>query len=104
MITKIMKMIAPMMISPPPTNCPNVSTTLPGEPVVKIRRVEETLSEIRKIVVNSKIVGKFDISRTSLQKIVFIRMINATEILSASITSSIADGIGTMKNTTAARI
>ena len=55
----------PTTIFPPPTNEPNVLTTLPGSPVRRIRRVEDTFREIRKIVVNKSNVGKKDISSTS---------------------------------------
>ena len=99
---RTIKMMAPITRSPPPTNCPNVSTTFPGEPVLRIRRVDETFREIRKIVVNKSRVGKKDISKTSRTNKTFIRTINATEILSASITSNNIEGIGTMKKIIAA--
>ena len=54
---RMIKTIAPMIRSLPPTNWPNVRTTLPGSPLVRIRRVEETFREILKIVVNNRIVG-----------------------------------------------
>ena len=56
------------------------------------------------MVANKSIVGKNDISSTSLTNSVFIMMINATERLTASMTSSIKDGIGIIKNSTAAKI
>ncbi len=101
-ITRMIKIIAPMTRSPPPTKAPNVSTTLPGFPVVRIRRVEETFSEILKIVVNNSNVGKNDISRTSFTNKQLNSTTSAMEMLNASITSSKPLGIGTIKNTTAA--
>ncbi len=50
--------MAPTIRSPPPTNFPNVITTLPEVPVVRISLVEDTFMAILKIVVNSRIVGK----------------------------------------------
>ena len=57
MMIRIMNTIEPMTRSPPPTKLPKVSTTLPGDPVVRISLVDETLSDIRKSVVKSSIVG-----------------------------------------------
>lgn len=91
-----------MIRSFPPTNSPKVRTTLPGSPVFKIRRVEDTFSEIRKIVVNKSKVGKKDISSTSVTNKAFINTINAMAILIVSMTSSKKDGIGTIKNIIAA--
>ena len=93
----------PTTIFPPPTNEPNVLTTLPGSPVRRIRRVEDTFREIRKIVVNKSNVGKKDISSTSRTNNTLNTIIKAIEMLNASITSSNTDGIGTMKKTTAAK-
>ena len=59
---RMMKIMTPMTRSPPPTNSPKVSTTLPALPSLRIRRVDEVFSAIRKIVVNSSIVGKKDLS------------------------------------------
>ena len=97
-----MKIIAPITKLPPPTNSPNVSTTLPGSPVVRINFVEETFNEILKIVVNNSNVGKKDISNTSFTNKTLNKIISAMEMFSASITSSKAAGIGKMKNTIAA--
>ena len=47
----------PITMSPPPTNCPKVATTLPGLPVERIKRVEDTFNAILNIVVNNRIVG-----------------------------------------------
>ena len=58
-------MIAPITRLFPPTKLPKVSTTFPGSPVERISLVDETLSEILKMVVKSNSVGKKDISRTS---------------------------------------
>ena len=55
---KMMKMIAPMIKSPPPTNSPKVFTTLPDVPVFRISLVDETFIAIRNMVVKSRIVGK----------------------------------------------
>ena len=93
--------MAPIIKSPPPTKEPKVDTTFPGFPVVKIRRVEETFNEIRKIVVNKRRVGKNDISSTSFTKRTSNKMIYAKEILIASMTSKSMDGIGMIKNNTA---
>ena len=95
-------MIVPITISPPPTKSPNVRTTFPGSPVFKIRRVDDTFKEIRKIVVNSKSVGKNDISSTSCTNRQLNRMTSAMEILKISSISSKKEGIGTIKNTIAA--
>ena len=92
---RMMKIMTPMTRSPPPTNSPKVSTTLPALPSLRIRRVDEVFSAIRKIVVNSSIVGKKDISRTSLLNIVANRIVSATEILIANKTSRSQEGIGT---------
>ena len=80
--------MAPMIRSPPPTNCPNVSTTLPGSPVERISLVEDTFREIRKIVVNKSNVGKNDISSTSFTNSELNNITSAIEILIASITSN----------------
>ena len=93
---RIMKIITPMTRSPPPTNSPKVSTTLPASPSRKIRRVEDVFSAIRKIVVNRSIVGKKDISSTSLLNIVANNTVSAMEILIASRISRSQEGIGTI--------
>lgn len=72
-----------------------------GFPVDKISTVDETLSEILNIVVNSNSVGKNDISSTSFTKSTLKRMMSAIERLNASITSNRKDGIGMIKNKTA---
>ena len=95
-IIKIINTTTPSTRSPPPTNCPNVATTFPGLPVDKIKRVDDTFNAILKIVVNSKIVGKNDKSKTSFANIVVNRMVNASEMLIASNTSSIVLLIGTI--------
>ena len=91
----------PMIISPPPTKLPKVSTTLPGSPVVRIRRVEDTFREILNSVVNSNNVGKNDISKISCTNSALNRMINAMEMLTISITSNKMLGIGIIKKITA---
>ena len=101
-ISKITKMIVPMTISFPPTNCPNVRTTFPGSPLFKIKRVEDTFSEIRKIVVNNSSVGKNDISSTSCTNRQLNRITSATDILKISNMSNRKEGIGTIKNMIAA--
>ena len=101
---RMMKIMTPMTRSPPPTNSPKVSTTLPALPSLRIRRVDEVFSAIRKIVVNSSIVGKKDISRTSLLNIVANRIVSATEILIANRISSSQEGIGTINMIMAAMI
>ena len=93
--------MVPTTILPPPTKLPNVRTTLPGSPVRRIKRVDETFNEMRKIVVNSNNVGKNDISSTSFTNNTLNRIIKAIAILKASITSNNNDGIGTIKKTTA---
>ena len=100
-IIRIMNTIAPIIKSPPPTNPPNVRTTFPGSPVVKIKRVEETFKEIRNNVVNNSSVGKNDMSKTSWTKSALNNTINAMEILIANMQSNKMEGIGTMKNMTA---
>ena len=103
-INKMMKIMAPTIKSPPPTKEPKVVTTLPGLPVVRIKRVEDTFKEIRKIVVNNRMVGKFDISRISCVYKHRIIITKAIEMLNANIISNIKEGIGTIKNTIAAKI
>ena len=95
--------IAPITRLPPPTKPPKVSTTFPGSPVDKINRVEETFNEIRNMVVNNNSVGKNDISSTSFANNALKRIIIASEILIASMTSNKIEGIGIIKNMTAAR-
>ena len=87
-ITRTIKIMAPTIISLPPTKAPNVATTLPGSPVVRISLVEDTFSAILKIVVNKSRVGKKDISRTSCTNRQLNSTTSAMEIFSASITSS----------------
>ena len=94
-----MNIIIPITRFPPPTNLPNVSTTLPASPFFNISLVEDTLREILKIVVNNSIVGKDAISRTSLAK---SELNSTTIILNASKISSNHEGIEIMKNNTAA--
>ena len=91
-----------MIIFPPPTKFPNVTTTFPGFPVVRISLVELTLREILKIVVNNKSVGKKAISKISFMNMVCNIITSAIEILNANNISKRIEGIGTMKNTTAA--
>ena len=101
---RIIKMITPMTRSPPPTNSPKVSTTLPALPSRRISLVEEVFSAIRKIVVNNSMVGKNDISSTSLLNMVANRTVNAMEILTASNISRSQAGIGTINMIMAAMI
>ena len=96
--------IAPIIKSFPPTNEPNVSTTLPGSPVPSISLVEETFNDILKIVVNKRIVGNAAISNTSFTNNASNKIISAIPMLKASITSNILFGNGIIKNTTAANI
>ena len=56
-ISRIINTIPPTIRSFPPTYCPNVITTFPGFPVVRISFVEDTFSDILNMVVNSSIVG-----------------------------------------------
>ena len=72
--------MAPITRFPPPTNEPNTSTTLPGLPVDRINRVDDTFSEIRKIVVKSNNVGKPDILSISLVNRQLNTIINDIEI------------------------
>ena len=102
-IIRIMNMIIPITRLPPPTNLPNVSTTLPALPFFNISLVEDTLREILKIVVNNSIVGKDAISKTSLANNELKSTTRATIMLIASKISSSHDGIEIMKNKTAAR-
>ena len=92
----IMNTMDPTIRSPPPTNCPKVITTLPEVPVVRISLVEETFMAILKIVVNSRIVGKYDISSTSLINIQANRMVKAMAILNAINTSRTVAGRDTI--------
>ena len=94
--------MAPIMISFPPTKLPKVRTTFPGSPVYRIRRVEDTFSEIRKMVVNKSRVGKKDISSTSFTNRAFINISKAMDMLNVSMISNNIAGIGTIKNIIAA--
>ena len=87
-----MNMMVPMTRLPPPTNLPNVATTLPAYPSLKISFVDETLSDILKIVVNNSIVGNAAISSTSFA---YNELNNIT---------SNHEGIEIIKNKTAASI
>ena len=89
--------MAPITRLPPPTNFPNVSTTLPASPLVRISFVEDTLREILKIVVNNNIVGNDAISSTSFAYNALNNIISATAILSARRISSSHDGIEIIK-------
>jgi len=100
-IRRIMKMIDPMMRSPPPTKLPNVATTFQAYPSRSISLVDEVFIAILNSVVNKRSVGKKLISRTSLQKRAPNIMVIASEILKASNISSITAGIGIMKRTMA---
>jgi hypothetical protein len=88
---------------PPPTKLPNTSTTCPGSPVERISLVDETLSEILKMVVNKSSVGKPDISSVSFAKRQLKTIKRAILILNKIRKSSIHDFIGIMKNITAAK-
>ncbi len=57
MTTRIRKMTSPTTTLPPTTNSPNALTTLPASPVVRIRRVTDTLIARRNIVVSSSRLG-----------------------------------------------
>ena len=50
---RIRKITSPTTTFPPITNSPNACTTWPASPVVRIRRVTETLIARRNIVVSS---------------------------------------------------
>ena len=96
------KTIAPMTRLPPPTNEPNTSTTLPGLPVDRISRVEDTFRDIRNTVVKSSSVGNPDIFSVSLVNRQLNTIINDKEILNKISQSSMVLGIGIIRNTTAA--
>jgi hypothetical protein len=66
--------------------------------------VDETLSDILNSVVNSNIVGKVDILRTSGEKSALNRTIIAIDMLKATSISSSHDGIGIMKNIMIAKV
>ena len=93
---RMMKTIAPMIRSPPPTNSPKVITTFPEVPVFRINLVEDTFIAIRKMVVNKRMVGKYDISSTSLMNMQANRIVKAIAIFNAMNTSSMPAGSGTM--------
>ena len=90
-----------MIRLPPPTKEPKVVTTLPGSPVINIKRVDDIFKEIRKIVVNNSIVGKLDIASVSFAKIQLNKMINAMDRLNVIKISSKTDGIGIIMKITA---
>ena len=89
---------------PPPTNCPNVSTTLPAYPCNKIFLVELTLSDILNSVVIKSNVGNIDIFNASFEKSELKRITSAIPILNKIKISSNNVGIGTIKNTTGTKI
>jgi hypothetical protein len=97
-----MNIIAPITRLPPPTNCPKVVTTLPGSPVIKINRVDDIFKEIRKIVVNSSIVGKLDIDSASFAKMALNKITIATDRLNVINISSNTELIGTIMKMIAA--
>ena len=99
-----MKTMVPTIRSPPPTYSPKVVTTLPGFPVVRISFVEDTFSAILKIVVNRSMVGKNDISRTSLENMTVNRIRKATPMLNARRISRSQEGMETMNMMNAAKI
>ena len=103
MIINTINIIIPIIRLPPPTNSPKVLTTSPASPSLNISFVDETLSEILKIVVNNNKVGNEAISRTSLANNVLNKITIATPILNASNISNNHDGIEIMKNNTAER-
>ena len=100
-IIRTIKIIVPITRLPPPTNSPNVATTCPAYPSRKIIFVDDTFSDILKIVVNNSIVGNAAISSTSLAYNELNNIISATIILNASNMSSNHEGIEIMKNKTA---
>ena len=71
-------------------------TTFPEVPVFRISLVEDTFMAILKMVVNKRIVGKYDISNTSLMNMQANKMVKATAMLNAMNTSRIAAGSGTI--------
>ena len=87
----------------PPTKYPNCVITLPGLPFNKISLVDDTFSDILNSVVNSNIVGNVDIFSTSTENSALNKTIIAMDILSATRTSSIIEGMGIMKNMIIAR-
>ena len=91
--------ITPITRSLPATKEPKALTTLPG---LRISFVEDTLSAILKIVVKRSIEGNACISSTSLEYNAVKRIINATVILMASITSSKPGGSVIKRQTIAA--
>ena len=62
---------------------------------MRISLVDETFSEILKIVVNRRIVGKLDMLRTSVENSALKRIIIASAMLKATPTSSTTEGSGT---------
>ena len=64
----------------------------------------DTFKEIRKTVVNNKIIGKVDIFRTSCENRALNKTIIATEMFNARRKSSMVLFIGTIKKTIAAKI
>ena len=71
---------------------------------MRISLVEDTFNAIRNMVVNSRIVGKYDISSTSLVNIQTKRMVKDMAILNAINTSTSPAGRGTMNMMNATRI
>ena len=103
MIINTINIIIPITRLPPPTNSPKVLTTSPASPSLNISLVEETLSDILKIVVNNSNVGNEAISSTSFANKALNKTTIATPILNASSISNNHDGIEIMKNNTAER-
>ena len=101
-IKSMINTITPITRSLPATKEPKALTTLPGLPVLRISFVEDTLSAILKIVVKRSIEGNACISSTSLEYNAVKRIMNATVILMASITSSKPEGSVIKRQTIAA--
>src|ERR1700691_4512913 len=95
MTTRIRKMTRPTTTLPPTTNEPKAFTTLPASPVVRIRRVTDTLIARRNIVVSSSRLGKEAKSSALPRYIVATTIVSAAEMVSVISRSGSAGGSGT---------
>ena len=87
-------MTRPITTLPPTTNCPKSWTTLPALPLVRIRRVTDTLIASRNIVVSSRRLGKAAKSSALFRYMVATTTASAAAMLIVMNRSSSIDGSG----------
>ena len=93
---KIKNTTIPTRTLPPTTNVPNVFTTTPASPVVRIARVVDTFSAKRNNVNINSSEGKIENSNGSFMFIDVSRTIRAREILHSISILNITVGTGIM--------